>query len=70
MDILVAAVDGLTGFPDAIRSVFPSCQVQLCIVHLVRNSLKFVPYKDRKAVAQTLRTKMPLSSVGVVRNSD
>jgi putative transposase len=55
-DILVAAVDGLTGFPDAIRSVFPSCQVQLCIVHLVRSSLKFVPYKDRKAVAQTLRT--------------
>jgi len=55
-DILVAAVDGLTGFPDAIRTAFPSCQVQLCIVHLVRNSLKFVPYKDRKAVAQTLRT--------------
>lgn len=55
-DILVAAVDGLTGFPDAIRTAFPSCQVQLCIVHLVRSSLKFVPYKDRKAVAQTLRT--------------
>jgi putative transposase len=55
-DILIAAVDGLTGFPDAIRSVFPTCQVQLCIVHLVRSSLKFVPYKDRKAVAQTLRT--------------
>jgi len=55
-DILIAAVDGLTGFPDAIRSVYPSCQVQLCIVHLVRSSLKFVPYKDRKTVAQSLRT--------------
>ena len=55
-DVLIAAVDGLTGFPEAINSVFPKTEVQLCIVHMVRNSLKFVPYKDRKAVATDLKT--------------
>lgn len=55
-DILIAAVDGLTGFPDAIAAVFPKTEVQLCIVHVVRFSLKFVPYKDRKAVAADLKT--------------
>jgi len=55
-DVLIAAVDGLTGFPEAINSVFPKTEVQLCIVHMVRNSLKFVPYKDRKAVAADLKT--------------
>jgi len=54
-DILIAAVDGLTGFPDAIAAVFPKTEVQLCIVHMVRNSLKYVPYKDRKAVAADLK---------------
>ena len=46
----------LTGFPEAIVSVFPKTQVQLCIVHLVRNSLNFVNYKDRKAVTKDLKT--------------
>jgi transposase-like protein len=55
-DILIAAVDGLTGFPEAINTVFPKTEVQLCIVHMVRNSLKFVPYKDRKAIAADLKT--------------
>jgi transposase-like protein len=55
-DILIAAVDGLTGFPDAIRTVFPKTEVQLCIVHMVRNSLKYVPDKDRKKVAADLKT--------------
>ena len=55
-DILIAAVDGLTGFPEAINTVFPKTEVQLCIVHMVRNSLKFVPYKDRKTVAADLKT--------------
>jgi len=55
-DILIAAVDGLTGFPEAINAVFPKTEVQLCIVHMVRNSLKFVPYKDRKAIATDLKT--------------
>jgi putative transposase len=55
-DIFIACVDGLTGFPDAIETVFPQTQVQLCIVHLVRNSLSYVSYKDRKAVAAHLKT--------------
>ena len=54
-DILIACVDGLKGFPEAIEAVFPKVQVQLCIVHLIRNSLKFVGHKERKAVAQDLK---------------
>lgn len=54
-DILITAVDGLTGFPQAVNAVFPKTTVQLCIVHMVRSSLKFVPYKDRKAVAADLK---------------
>lgn len=54
-DILIAAVDGLKGFPDAIAAVFPRTQVQLCIVHMVRNSLRYVSWKHRKAVARDLR---------------
>lgn len=55
-DIFIACVDGLTGFPEAIETVFPQTKVQLCIVHLVRNSLSYVSYKDRKAVAADLKT--------------
>jgi putative transposase len=55
-DIFIACVDGLTGFPEAIETVFPQTTVQLCIVHMVRNSLSYVSYKDRKAVAAELRT--------------
>ncbi|WP_062268145.1 IS256 family transposase [Endozoicomonas arenosclerae] len=55
-DILIACVDGLKGFPDAINSVFPQAQIQLCIVHMVRNSMKYVPFKDYKAVAAGLKT--------------
>lgn len=54
-DILIACIDGLKGFPDAINTVFPDTQIQLCIVHMVRNSMKFVPYKDYKAVAADLK---------------
>jgi putative transposase len=54
-DIFIAAVDGLTGFPDAINTVYPQTKIQLCIVHMVRNSLKFVSWKDRKAVGAGLR---------------
>jgi len=54
-DILIAGVDGLTGFPEAIKTVFPKTEVQLCIVHMVRNSLKYVPFKDRKVVATGLK---------------
>jgi putative transposase len=54
-DIIIAAVDGLTGFPEAINTVYPKAQVQLCIVHMVRNSLRYVSFKDRKAVASDLK---------------
>ena len=54
-DIFIACVDGLTGFPEAIEAVFPKTKVQLCIVHMVRNSLRFVGWKQRKAVAADLR---------------
>ena len=54
-DIFIACVDGLKGFPEAIEAVFPKAQVQLCIVHLIRNSLKYVPNKDRKVVAADLK---------------
>jgi putative transposase len=55
-DILIALIDGLTGFPEAIHAVFPQTQIHTCIVHLVRRSLAFVSYKDRKRVAAMLRT--------------
>jgi putative transposase len=54
-DILIACVDGLKGFPDAIHTAYPETQVQLCIVHMVRNSLKYVPWKDYKAVTADLK---------------
>ena len=54
-DVLIACVDGLKGLPEAIESVFPHAEVQLCIVHMVRNSLKFVSYKDRKKIASDLK---------------
>ena len=55
-DIFIACVDGLKGFPDAIEAVYPKAAVQLCIVHMVRNSLHFVPWKVQKEVAADLRT--------------
>ena len=55
-DILIACVDGLTGFPEAIHAAYPNTQVQLCIVHMVRNSLRYVGWKKRKEVAADLRT--------------
>jgi putative transposase len=55
-DVFIACVDGLTGFPEAIETVFPMTIVQLCIVHMVRNSLNYVNWKERKFVAADLRT--------------
>jgi transposase-like protein len=54
-DILIACVDGLKGFPDAIQSVYPDTQIQLCIVHMVRNSIRYVPWKDYKPVTADLK---------------
>jgi transposase-like protein len=55
VDTLIAAVDGLSGFPEAINAVFPEAEVQLCMVHMVRNSVKYISYKDRKAVTGDLK---------------
>lgn len=54
-DILIACVDGLKGFPDAITTVYPQTRIQLCIIHMVRNSLKYVSWKDYKAVTSDLK---------------
>lgn len=54
-DILIACVDGLKGFPDAINTAFPQAQIQLCIVHMVRNAVRYVPWKDYKAVTADLK---------------
>ena len=54
-EILIACIDGLKGFPEAIASVFPQTNIQLCIVHMVRNSLRFVSWKDYKAVTRGLK---------------
>ena len=54
-DILIAVVDGLRGFPEAIEAVFPQTQIQTCIVHLIRTSLNYVGWKDRKALAAELK---------------
>jgi putative transposase len=55
-DIFIACVDGLKGFPEAIEATFPKTEVQLCVVHMIRNSLRFVSWKERKAVAADLKT--------------
>jgi putative transposase len=55
-DVLIACMDGLKGFPQAIESVFPETRIQLCIVHLVRASLNYVNWKERKQVAADLKS--------------
>ena len=55
-DIFIACVNGLKGFPEAIEAVFPDAEVQICLVHMVRNALKFVSYKDYKKVTADLKT--------------
>lgn len=54
--IVVACMDGLKGFPEAVRTVFPETEIQLCMVHMMRSSLKYVPHKDKKAVSQDLKS--------------
>jgi transposase-like protein len=55
-DVFIAAIDGLSGFKDAIQSVFPKTQVQRCVIHQIRQSLKYVVWKDRKAFVADLKT--------------
>jgi len=54
-DIFIGCVDGIKGFPEAMETVFPATQVQLCLVHMVRHSLSYVGWKERKAVAADLK---------------
>ena len=56
IDLLIAVVDGLKGFPEAINAVFPQAIVQTCVVHLIRHSLEFVSWKDRKPLATALKS--------------
>jgi putative transposase len=63
-DIFIACVDGLKGFPEAIEAVFPKAEVQLCIVHLIRATLNYVPWKLRKQVATDLRAVYQAATVG------
>jgi putative transposase len=55
VDVLIVCCDGLTGLPDAIRTVWPNAEVQTCVIHLIRTSMKYVSYSDRKAVAAALK---------------
>jgi len=66
-DILIMCTDGLTGFEQAIQAIYPHTQIQQCIVHQVRNTLKFIPHKDRDKVAQALRMiyTAPSETVGL-----
>ena len=63
-DCFIACVDGLKGLPEAIEAVYPQTQVQLCIVHKLRNSFKYVPWKERKAVAADLRAVYAAATLG------
>ena len=62
-DIFIACMDGLKGFPEAVENVFPKSDVQLCVVHQVRNSLNFVSWKERKEVAGDLKTIYGASTI-------
>ena len=66
-DILIALIDGLAGFPEAIQAVFRQTQIHTCVVHVVRRSLAFVSYKDRKRVAAALREIYRAPTEGAAR---
>lgn len=68
-DILIALIDGLVGFPDAITAVFPQTQIHHCVVHLVRRSLAYVSWTDRKAVAKALREIYRAPTVDAARDA-
>jgi putative transposase len=68
-DILSAVVDGLTGFPDAIASVFPRTVVQTCIVHLIRYAMQFASWKERRPVATALQPIYQAESAAAARGS-
>lgn len=67
-DILIACVDGLTGFPEAIKGVFPKTEIQLCVVHQIRNSIKYVASKDQKEFMKDLKTVYQASSKDIAEH--
>jgi putative transposase len=54
-DILISCIDGLKGFPDAIRTIFPKVKIQLCVIHQIRNTLKYIASKDQKSFMKDLK---------------
>jgi transposase-like protein len=68
-DIYISCMDGLTGFPDAVRAIYPDTHVQLCIVHMVRNSARYVPYKDLKKVCADLKSIYTANTEDNARNA-
>jgi putative transposase len=68
-DILISCIDGLKGFPEAINSIFPQCEVQLCIVHQIRNSLKYVASKYQKEFMQDLKKIYKASNLELAENA-
>ena len=54
-DILIACVDGLKGFPEAIQAIFPNTELQLCVIHQIRNSIRYVASRDQKAFIRDLK---------------
>ena len=68
-DIFIACVDGLKGFPDAIKTIFPKTDVQVCIVHQVRHTIKFIPFKDREQFADDLKVIYGAPSEGAGREA-
>jgi transposase-like protein len=67
-DVLIACVDGLTGFPEAIKGVFPKTEIQLCVVHQIRSSLKYVGSKDQKEFMRDLKTVYQASSKDIAEH--
>lgn len=57
-DILIACIDGLKGLPDAIRSMFPDVKIQLCVIHMIRNSIRFIPTKHSKEFVADLKNNL------------
>ena len=66
-DVLIVCCDGLTGLPDAIAMAWPKAIVQTCVVHLIRNSMRYASWKDRKAIAAGLR---PIYIAATVRDAE
>jgi len=64
-DILIACIDNLSGFADAIESVFPKTEVQLCIIHQIRNSLKYIAYKNKKPFMADLKNVYKASNIQI-----